>query len=528
MELRQYVAILWRWAWLIVLGTLLAGVTAFLVSRNTTPMYQASTTLLVSEAREGTIIDYTSLMTSERLARTYSELLKKRPVLDEVIRNLDLAVEPDSLATRVDVQLVRDTQLIVLSVEDADPRQAAAIANKIPQIFITRNEAIQTQRYAASKESLLEQMANIEEDIQRAEKDIARLRAADGDNEEELARLEDNLSRYRATYASLLTSYEDIRVTEAKRTSNILVVEPAEVPGSPVSPRTLMNTLLAAIVGAMLAVGVVFLIEYLDDTMKTDEDVERELALPTLGNIAKIESIRDPTDNLVTLKYGRSAIGEAYRVMRSNVQFAWVDNPSSTLLVTSPGAEEGKTTIVANLAVVMAQAGQKVVLVDADLRRPALHKFFDMKNDVGLTDLLVGEGHELTAALKPVSEDGLRVLTAGKIPPNPAALLGSDSMRNLIDALRAEADVVLFDSPPVLAVADTGVLASLVGGALMVLDSGRTRSEGSRRAKEALDNSGVRLIGVVLNCLSRRGSYGYYHYYYYSEDEGRQKRSRRS
>jgi len=521
MELRQYFQILLKWAWLIALGTVLAGGTAFVVSKLMVPTYQASTTLLVSEATQPSVTDYTSIMTSERLAKTYGEWLKKRPVLNEVIGNLGLGVDAEDLAEQVDVQLVRDTQFIVLRVKDPDPALATRIANEIPQVFIAQNEAIQMERFAASKESLLTQMAALEADLARTEAATAALESRGANDSDELARLENNLAQYRDSYAALLASYESIRVTEASRLSNVIVVEPAEIPDEPVSPRTLLNTLLATVVGAMLAVGVVFLVEYLDDTVKTDEDVQRELTLPTLANIARIGPIKEPGDHLVASKHPRSPISEAYRVLRSNVRFAWVANPASALLVTSAEPREGKSTTAANLAVVMAQAGKRVILVDADLRRPSLDKFFGVRNDRGLTDLLVSEGLQPADVLKPTEVDGLEILTSGALPPNPAELLGSDSMRNLLRELEERAEMIVLDSPPVLAVADASILGSLVGSALVVVQSGKTRSESCRRGKEALQSSGVKVLGVVLNGLSRRrGSYGYYHYDYYSEEHG--------
>jgi len=524
MELRQYFQILLKWAWLIVLGTVLAGGTAFVVSKLMVPTYQASTTLLVSEATQASVTDYTSIMTSERLAKTYGEWLKKRPVLNEVIANLGLEVDTEDLAEQVDVQLVRDTQFIVLSVKDPDPELATRIANEIPQVFITQNEAIQMDRFAASKASLLEQMTDLEADLERTEAAIAALEGRGADDSDELKRLEDNLAQYRDSYAALLASYENIRVTEASRLSNVIVVEPAEIPKEPVSPRTLLNTLLAAVVGLMLAVGVVFLVEYLDDTVKTDEDVQRELTLPTLANIARISPVKAPSDNLITVDHPRSPISEAYRVLRSNIRFAKIDNPSASLLVTSPGPEEGKTTTAANLAVVLAQSGQKVILVDSDLRRPALHTLFGLDNHVGLTDLLVDGIGLSDRVLRQTEQEGLRLVSSGPLPPNPSELLGSDSMRKMLHQLEEDADVVVLDSPPLLAVADASILGSLVGGAILVVQSAKTRNESARHAKETLDKSGVKLLGVVVNRVSHRsGAYGYY-YHYYSEDGSRRKR----
>ena len=171
----------------------------------------------------------------------------------------------------------------------------------------------------------------------------------------------------------------------------------------------------------------------------------------------------------------------------------------------------------------LAQAGQKVILVDSDLRRPTLHTFFGLDNNVGLTDLLV-DGVELSdRVLKPTGQDGLRLVASGHLPPNPSELLGSDSMRNMLHQLEEHADVVVLDSPPLLAVADASILGSIVGGAILVVHAGNTRNESARRAKDTLDNSGVKLLGVVVNRIShRRGAYGYY-YHYYSEDSGRGK-----
>lgn len=519
MELREYLAILRKWAWLIGLGIILSAGTAFLVSKKMTPVYRASTTLLISQAREPALTDYTSILTSERLAKTYSELLTKRPVLKEVITNLYPNLDVEKLEEQIEVRPVRDTQLIEVSVEDTRPSLAARIANEIPKVFIEQNEAIQSERFAASKESLSQQMEELNSEIEQTEESIRQLQAAPGPGtQEEIARLEDNLALYRESYASLLRSYEEIRVAEGESLDTVIVVEPAEVPKEPVSPRTLLNTALAGAVGAMLAVGVVFLIEYLDDTIKTPDDAQRELALPTLGTISRIARVKSWRDSLVTFWHPRSPISEAYRVVRTNIQFSTVGNPTSALLVTSAVPLEGKTTTAANLAVVMAQAGKKVVLVDADLRRPTLHDAFDVRREPGLTDLLVAERLRPSEALIETHIDGLRLLPSGTLPPNPAELLGSERMKRVLAQLEEEADVVILDSPPVLAVADASIVASRSSGVLLVVDAGKTRCEACRQGKEALEKAGGRLLGVVLNkVVPRRGGYYYYHHYYSSE-----------
>lgn len=524
MELRQYIAILWRWAWLILLGVVLAGGTAYLVSINMVPIYRSSATLLVSKGYDPTFTDYTSILTSERLAKTYGELLRSRPVLAEVIDNLNLGLTFTELAEKVDVKLVRDTQLIVVAVEDPSSYWAARIANQIPRVFMQQNEALQSGRYATSMESLSQEMAEVDEDIQRTEESIAGLeRRGTAADQDELARLETNLTRLRGSYSELLRTYEEIRVAEARALDSIVVVVPAQTPRRPVSPRILLNTALAATVGLMIAVGIVFLLEYLDDTVKTPDDVERVFGLPILGTIARIPGLENPPDHLVTAHHPRSPTSEAYRVLRTNVQFSTIGNPDGILLVSSPGPLEGKTTTSANLAVTMAQDGRRVILVDTDLRRPALHKFFALHNRLGFSDLVLSDELPVERALQRTDVQGLEILTSGTLPPNPAELLGSERAQRLLRSLRERADVVILDSPPALVVADAAILAAQSTGVIVVVEQGRTRTEEARRGKEALDKAGAKLLGIVLNKVTRKRGYGYYY-----DETGKSRRRQRS
>jgi len=523
-ELRQYAAILWRWMWLIVLLTLLAGGTAFVVSRGMTPIYSASATLMISEA-SGPTTDYTSILTSERLARTYSELLKKRPVLEEVVSNLGLALEweeLEELAEDIEVTLVRDTQLIELSVEHPDPAMAKRLADEIPRVFIRRNEEMQASRFSASKASLALELERMAADIQATEESIAALReSSSAADQAERTSLEANLAQYRSSYSNVLKSYEEIRLAEAKAVDNVVVVEPARLPEEPVRPRTLLNTALAAVVGLMLAVGTVFLIEYLDDTVKSEEDVAEAMNLGVLGAIGRIPGGR-PDEMLVTVGGSRSLVAEAYRVLRTNLQFCDVDHPIKTLLVTSPGPVEGKSTTVANLAAVMAQAGSSVIVVDSDLRRPMMSEIFLLDGQRGgVTSALMGDQDApLDGYLQATVVEGLRVLTSGPRPPNPSELLGSGRMKQLIERLKEEADIVLFDTPPALVASDAAVLATQLDGVLMVVDAGATRRDMAARGVESLRQVGARVYGAVLNQVSRRqGGYYYYYDHYYSDDE---------
>jgi len=360
-ELRHYIGLVWRWVWLLILATILAGVSAYFVSKRMTPIYQASTTLLINEAPSTKTTDYSSILTSERLAQTYSEMLTKKPVLESVINNLSLSIEVKDLQKMVTVEMVRDTQLINIVVEDTNPVRASNIANELTKVFAELTSSLQASRYASSKENLEIQLTRIDEQIQAASDELASIPNVSA-NKSDRERLETMLTQYRQTYASLLQSYEQVRVAEAGSYSNVVPVEPATAPSNPIRPRVLMNTVLAMIVGLMLAVGTIFLIEALDDTIRGPDDITRTLKLPVLGLVLRHET---QDGKLVTIEQPRAPVAESFRSLRTNLQYASVDFPIRTLLVTSPSPSDGKTTIASNLGVVLAQSGRKVVLIDA-------------------------------------------------------------------------------------------------------------------------------------------------------------------
>jgi succinoglycan biosynthesis transport protein ExoP len=317
-----------------------------------------------------------------------------------------------------------------------------------------------------------------------------------------------------------------VKLAEAQATNNLVIVESAQVPRKPIRPRPPLTGLLAAVVGVLVAVGGAFLIEYLDDSIKTPDDVTRVSGLPTLGAIVQLRDSGGGRQ-LVASTESKAPESEAYRTLRTNIQFSSVDKPVKTLLVTSSGPSEGKSTTAANLAVVVAQTGQQVIVVDADLRRPVLHRVFGVPNNTGLTTaLLAGDDTGLESHLRPTKVDNLVVLTSGPIPPNPSEMLGSHRMASLIERLSQLADVVIFDSPPVLAVTDAAVMGRQVDGVVLVTDARQTREMALARAVSELQNTGANVLGVVLNRLDSRGgsSYYYYYYYYYSDEEGGQRK----
>lgn len=535
-ELRRYIAIFWKYLWLIILTTLLAGGAAYYVSARMTPIYSATATLKLDLASDPANSNIFSMLTAgERLGKTYVAQIKSTKLMGEVAESLGMSLSPKELrelAGKVSVEQVRDTQLIDISVEDASPAVAQGLANKVAEVFTGEITAEQQARFENNKQNLDEQIAELEAQISDAQKAIASLGdpfGSDNVNMPELSRLEmvrvqSQLSSLQTRYTILLTSAEEFRLAAARYSDSIILFAPAELPDSPVKPSKMKNTLLGMVVGMMVGAGVAFLREYLDDTIKTSEDVTQALGLVTLGSIFRVGNVKQPKDGLITTLDGRSAVSEGYRTLRTNLQFCGVGNPGGSLLITSASPSEGKTTTAANLAVILAQGGKKVILVDADLRRPSLTEFFETQSAGGLTNLLVGEGLDTEAGLSSTSVDNLRVMPSGPIPPNAAELLGSPQMSRLLDELGQRADMIILDSPPALAVTDASVAGSQVDGALLVINAGVTRREVAQKATETLQKAGVKVLGVVLNKLKAGRGGGYYYYQYYGKGGKKRKK----
>ncbi|HSM56628.1 MAG TPA: polysaccharide biosynthesis tyrosine autokinase [Candidatus Sulfomarinibacteraceae bacterium] len=526
MEIRRYVAIIQRWFWLLLLATVLAGGTAYIVSIQTTPVYRSTARLLIDQAPGSGGNEYAQVLLEQRLATTYVELIKLTTVMVESVERLDLPLRPEQLAAKLTVSAPPETQLIVLSAEDNNPERAALIANTVAEVFIDQNQARQASRYEESIRNWRDRMADLREEISELEALISEFGEPTTVQEEvELSRLETDLREAEIRYTDAFNNLEQLRVEQARGTNNVVMVEAARPTASPVRPRPLLNTLLGALAGGMAALGLVLLIEYMDDTIKSPEQIEELAGLATLGTIALIKGKSDDQQQLVTQETPRDPVSEAYRVLRTNISFSAVDGGTRSILVTSASPAEGKSTTAANLAVVTAQAGKRVIVVDSDLRRPSLDSVFELPNHHGLTSALLDNRRPLTHYLQNTRVAGLRLLSSGPIPPNPAEMLNSQRMSQIIDQLEDEADTVIFDTPPVLSVADASILAPQVCGCLLVVHSGQTRFAALQQAAEALINSHAQIYGAVLNqIVVGRSHYYYYRYYSYEQQSAEPRR----
>jgi succinoglycan biosynthesis transport protein ExoP len=502
MELRHYIAILWRRKWVIAV-TLVVTVTVVVIGTLlATPTYAASTTLRVLTTTSGSVdwVDY-DIMYADRLMSTYANVATSGPVLEELVRRLGLDEPP-----QIETEILANTELMQITVEDSNPILAREAANALAEILVAQSRELYTGGGRTAQEILSEQLAQIEDELNQARRQYESLVAQSPEDSERIAAASRAIALKEETYTMLLEQYERARIREAMRANILSVVEPAVAPQAPSKPRKELNIALGFMVGLAGGVGLAFLFENLDTTLYTTEQIERVTELSTLGKIPIARRQRQVIFN------GDSPQAEALRRLRTNIFALDHDAPLRTLLVTSAEPREGKSTIVANLAFAIAQSGRTVIVVDGDLRRPTLHRIFDLSNEMGLSSIL-NRDVTLDEAMQDSNVPGVQVLTSGPLPPDPAELLGSPQMTALIEQLAQQFDMVLLDTPSFLAVTDAAVLAPAVDGVVLIVGRAQAQREAVLAARQQLADVKAIAVGVVVNRAEQDSSHGYYRYY---------------
>lgn len=525
MELVRYFSILKKWGWLMLLIVVLAAAGSYFYSQNISPTYRSQAILLVGQEQSSANPSSTDIFVASNLPQAYSLLATQPSVLQAAAQDLNWQGSWESLFFNISATAPQGGQTILIAATAGTPERAQQIANEIAKQVILQSP-ISNQQQAADKQRafITDQQSLTQSQIEAGQKSLADL-SRQAALETDQTRLDDLNTRITA----LQTKIEGWQRTYLQMGSllndqsgkYLTLIAPAQLPSSPISPNITQNVLLAAAAGLVLAGAVVLLLEYLNETIKSSEDVERILKHTTLGSIARISPVRKPGDALITIRHPRSPTAEDYRILRTNLRYSGIENPGGALLVTSANPGEGKTTTAANLAVAIAQSGKRVILVDADLRRPGVHPLFGISNEVGLSSLFLEDGPTLEQAIQQSEVPNLRILPSGEPPPNPAELLDSKRMNEILLELRSEADMVVVDSPPLLVVADANILASRCSGAMLVVDSGRTRTDSARKVVESLTRSRVKILGMVLNRMSNHRGGRYNNYYYYSASKKR-------
>lgn len=514
-DLRSILQILRYWAWLLLLGALIGAGLGYAASIQTLPTYQTEVLLLIEETRS-----INSELTLATRTTTYLELINQGLMLEKIAQILNVNFEQlQATITEMQVEPIRNTQLFRVYVTGYHPDYLVAVANSLPRVLSDEITNVRTERFAESRKNLTVQIDLIKAQLEVTQTNIDRVGTPRNvQQESQLRDLQTVLAQQQNSYANLVQSFENLRLFELQEMDNIAAVRLAQTPQTPISGNTVPNLLLGAIVGVALMLTVITLIEYLDDRVRSPQMIQAGLGATFLGAIDVIHtqsSNSSLSEKLITAVEPRHPISETYRSIRTNLRFSTIDSQLRALLVTSPTAGEGKSVTAANLAIVMAQLGRTVVLIDADTRRPTQHKLFHLNKKPGLSEALLAAESTPQSYLYEVDVPNLRVLPSGMTPPNPAELLSSQRMRQLIETLLQEVDVVIVDTPPLLVVTDAAVLASYIRDVVLVVNAKRTQRSALARAIENLKKIDAHLCGVIVNELSRSArSYAYYGDYY--------------
>jgi|GEM_PF-523061 len=519
MELQDYITPLRRWWWLILASVVIATFSAYLATRDLPPVYMARATLLVGTALKSSNATGNEFGATRPLATAYAEIGRREKIAIAVMAKFGLKEMPD-----YDVNPSVDGQFIDIAVTDTNPELAQAVANEIADQLILQTpsggesqdaevQAFVNQQLRETQQSIIETKAEIQ--AKQASLGTISSAAALEATKGEIQTLEQRLEALQNNFASLMSS------TREGATNRLEFFERASLPNPdfPVGPNIRLIILLAAMGGLVLSVGAAYIIEFLDDTIKSTDEVARLFPFPTIGFLGELERGKDGA--LSVADRPRSSFAETFRSLRTNLEFASVDRPLKTLLVTSAMPGDGKSSVAFNLALIIAQRGRKVALVDADLRKPKIHTLLGVPNRDGLSDLFLGQV-SVQDVIRPWRVDNLVAITSGTPPPNPTELLGSKRMEQILAELNGLFDTVIVDGPPFF-VADSWVLSSKVDGVLVITQPGHTRKSAARAMVEQIRRVNAPVIGVAINRLNRVATpdsrYTYLSYYYNHENE---------
>jgi polysaccharide biosynthesis transport protein len=500
-DLRQYLDVLQRRRWTIILTTMSVIGLAIVGSWLQEPQYAATAEVLLRPGPDEARSSGTERPVAQNIP-TEIQLIKSSPIQNRVRAAIGLAEAPE-----VTVRQLPGTEFLTIRAEHSDPDRAAAIANAYANEYIDyrRDQIV---------DALTSVTGRIQNQIIKDEERIAEIdRGLPPDGSPLSAAQQQAASEREGLLRRVATSRDNVtnaQADAAAASGAAQVVTPATAATSPFEPRLVRSGVLAGVLGLCFALGLAFLVDHLDDTVKSKDEIEQLLGgISVLGIIPFVGGWKQrERPLLVSIAQPQSPAAESYRTIRTAIQFFSLDKPVRTLQITSAGAQEGKTTTVSNLAVALASAGRRVVVVDCDLRRPRLHTFFGVPNNHGFTSVLLGE-LPLTKAVQPLPVANLNILTSGPLPPNPSELLSGARAVETLASLAAHFDVVMIDTPPLLPVTDAAAVAAQVDATLLVATAGVTTKRSLARAAELLGQVKAPLVGVIFNGASVDEAYAY-------------------
>lgn len=496
--LRDYLGVLKRRKRTVVATVVALVGIALVLSLLQTPMYAAEAKIVLRQDSGDSVFSQSrsGVVDPARVVQTEMEMLQSKPVEDKVRETI-------GSAPKVAVRPIPQADVIVVRATSKKARRAAEVANAYAEAYVdVRRERAINDLVAAAK-----QIQGTISDLQR--------QIDQAPDEQQRSRLRDQQGVFRE-------KLDQLQVDSQLKRGGAELASPAAVPTSAFAPKPVRNSVLALGISLFLGVGLAFLFEFLDDTVKGKIELERATpGLEVLGLIPSVSTWKLPEEAIVvSSSEPASPSAEAYRTLRTALQFLTLDREMRTIQITSANAGEGKSTTLANLGVAFARAGRPVVLVCCDLRRPRIHEFFGLTNQVGMTSVLLKEA-TLERALQQTAVERLTVLASGPLPPNPSELLASRHVVELLERIKQDGYLVLIDSPPILPVTDGMVLSKSVDATLLVAAAGRTTRNEMARAVELLEQVDAPLVGAVLNGVTEAGTYGYSYQHYTSSTNGK-------
>ena len=539
-----------RWK-LIVISFVLTGLAVFLVSKLMTPLYQSATVVQIAVSSNNSQANIDALQASDQLVQTEAQLALSDPVLREVASHYP-GMTVDELTKNASTTVKSSTQLFEIDVLDASPVRAAMIANDIASTLIKQQTQVSEQRNAQSQQQISQDLKQTQQQIASISGQIATLKAKNAEGSQ-ISALQVQLSSLQQHYSEWQTLLGQLELIQAQSGSFMIIAQSAQPSSAPARPDVRVNTAIGLLVGLLDGLFLAILLEQVDTRVRTEEELSKLVDWPVLATVWRPDAAKDKKasqEDLINPK-AHSANIESYRILRTNLGFALLDKPLHTIMVTSAVPEEGKTTTATNLAIFMAKAGKKTLLVDADLRRPSVGKKLHIAQDrMGLSNAILACAKSQSAStgslwksstpfpaadialnsfMHPVGFPNLQVMPAGPLPPNPPELLDSKAMESLQVALaNTGAEVIIFDAPPILGLSDATILAPKVDGILLVVDIERANKKQIEHMKTLLAQSGGKVLGCVVNKQRRKRKDTSYYSYYYSSSEDESKSAQNS
>ena len=509
MSLNNYIRPLTRWWRLILIVTALAVVASAISSLFQAENFVSRTTLVVGKTFLDPNPNSGQILIAQHLAGIYADMAIREPIQLATMQALGISWLPQYHA-----EVVPNTQMVQISVTDTNPQRAQIIASELANQLMLQSPTISGTETGERQAFIKEQLTNLQNQITTTQKNIDELEKslAGLNSASQIANIQSQINEQVTKIESLRANYAGFLANSQEGAVNILtVLEPASLPTHASGTNKFLIIILAGLVGFSLGCGTAYLLEYLDRTVKTTSDVERIFNLPVIGYISEI--LEEGPKSTYVANNPNSVLAESFRLLYSNIEFFKISNPLKTILITSPGQGNGKTTVASNLALSISQDNQNVVLVDADLRRPAVHRSFDMSQGPGLSDV-IGNRLDLAGVERFWEGDGeLKIITAGNKIPNITEVVGSKRISTILSDLKENHELVIIDAPPLI-IADSYNLASEADGVILVIEPGQTSEDQAQAIKEQLRRANARIVGCVFNKVteSNANSYGDYQY----------------